>query len=530
MLADLENLRGIFYVKYAPGAWKAEQYGWDLDAEIEKAKELVASSDGMTIKEYQRLLKKIANSAKDYHVETSFATNEEAYLPFGLTEAGGRYFITWIDRKSFPDGSLPFREGDELTAFNGREMSAVMDELAASVGMDNVPHSDRGLLAETFFSRQAAKGYPVPQGAAAMTVRRADGSTVEAPMEWFYFKDWASPQPFVADRNRDGLPLEWTMMMLAGQPPAADGRGNISNRDGFLPALGEILWEAPAGNSFRAYIYRSPADGRRIGFVRVPSFVIRDPDKSVADFAALVERFNAETDALVVDETNNPGGYVFYMYALASMLTDKPLPLPMYRINMTQGDAMDTALLVRRAERAGVKTDEDAVKFFGKTSFTGYPTDLALFNWQLSFYKKYLESWEAGDRISRPLYLFGIEELKPHKTVRYTKPLVVLTNELDISCGDFFPAMLQDGGRAVIFGERTAGAGGSVNRVEYPPNLLGISSLNLTGSFAVRPNGQPLENLGVTPDIPYLVTPEDVQGGYRGYAAALNTALSGLTR
>jgi catechol 2,3-dioxygenase-like lactoylglutathione lyase family enzyme len=363
-----------------------------------------------------------------------------------------------------------------------------------------------------------------------MTVRRADGSTVEAPMEWFYFKDWVSPQPFVADRDRGGLPLEWTMTMLAGQPPAADGRGNIGNRDGFLPALGEVLWEAPAENSFRAYIYRSPADGRKIGFVRVPSFVVRDPDKSVADFAALVKRFETETDALVVDETNNPGGYVFYMYALASMLTDKPLPLPMYRINMTQGDAMQTALLVRRAERAGVKTEEDAAKFFGKPSLTGYPADLALFNGQLSFYREYLESWEAGDRISRPLYLFGIKELPPHGTVRYTKPLVVLTNELDISCGDFFPAMLQDGGRAVVFGERTAGAGGSVNSVEYPPNLLGISSLSLTGSFAVRPNGQPLENLGVTPDIPYLTTPEDVQGGYRGYAAALNAALSGLAR
>lgn len=529
MLADLDTLRGIFYARYAPAGWKQELYGWDLDAEIQKAKDKVSAADSMTVKEYQRLVKTMLNSAKDYHVEGFFATNEAAIIPLGLTEAEGRYFITYIDHKAFPAGSLPFREGDELTGFDGKSMTAAMAELAASLGMDNVPHSDRGLLAESFFARGAENGYTVPSGPAVLTVRRADGSAVEVPLQWAYFKDWVSPQPFVtAKAAAAAMPLDWSLLMLADQP-SADGRGNIAARDGFLPPPGDLIWEASPDSAFRAYIYRAPG-GKRVGFVRVPTFQVSDPEKNVAEFAKLVEIFNAGTDALVIDETNNPGGYVFYMYALASMLTDRPLTLPMYRLTMTQNDAMQTAFLLRRAERTTVETDADAQKFLGMTSLVGYPVDLAYFKEKIAHYKDYLASWEAGETLSRPLYLDGLRQVQPHASARYTKPLVVLTNELDISCGDFFPAMLQDNGRAVIFGERTAGAGGSINFVDYPPNLLGINRLRLTATIAVRPNGQPLENLGVTPDLPYRVTADDVQNGYRGYAAALNAAIAGLPR
>lgn len=527
MLADLDTLRGVFYARYAPGGWKQEQYGWDLDAEIQRAKDRVAAADAITVKEYQQLVKTVLNSAKDYHLEAFFASNEEDFLPFGLTEAEGRYFITWIDRNFYKEGELPFREGDELVGFNGKTMEQAIAELAASLGMDNVPHSDRALLAETFFSRKANNGFSAPGGPAALKVRRADGSVVEAPLQWLHFKDLVSQQPF-AKRAEGGLPLEWTQLMLAGSASSAGPYGNMASRDGFLPPLGEMLWQAPEGSAFRAYIYRNPADGRRVGFVRIPTFHVEDGEKNAAEFAALVERFGAETDALVIDETNNPGGYVLYMYALASMLTDKPLSLPLYRMTMTQQDAFDAAVQLRRQGKAKVQGDADAQKFFGKQTFFGFPADLNFFNWQLQFHKDFTAAWEAGETLSRPLPLMGVREVLPHKTARYTKPLVVLTNEMDMSCGDFFPAMLQDNGRALIFGERTAGAGGSVSMVGYPPNLLGLTQLRMTGTIAVRPNGQPLENLGVTPDLRYAVTAADVQGGYRGYAAALNAALAGL--
>ncbi|TBR20006.1 protease-like activity factor CPAF, partial [bacterium] len=115
----------------------------------------------------------------------------------------------------------------------------------------------------------------------------------------------------------------------------------------------------------------------------------------------------------------------------------------------------------------------------------------------------------------------------PHPTERYTKPILLLINELDFSCGDFFPAILQDNKRATVFGVRTAGAGGAVKATQFP-NQFGIAGLAYTWTIALRTNGQPIENLGVTPDVDYKTTEEDLKTGFAGYARAIQAALTNL--
>jgi C-terminal processing protease CtpA/Prc len=125
--------------------------------------------------------------------------------------------------------------------------------------------------------------------------------------------------------------------------------------------------------------------------------------------------------------------------------------------------------------------------------------------------------------------VFGLGTIAP-AAAHYSKPVMILTNPLDFSGGDFFPAIMQDNKRAVIFGERTAGAGGVVKTYARENNLLGVEAIHLTATIAERPDGQPIENLGVTPDIPYAVTPADVQGGYAAYIKAADAAVSGLIK
>ena len=106
-------------------------------------------------------------------------------------------------------------------------------------------------------------------------------------------------------------------------------------------------------------------------------------------------------------------------------------------------------------------------------------------------------------------------------------PILLLVNELDFSCGDFFPSILQDNDRATIMGTRTAGAGGAVQGVEVP-NLVGVGSMSFTTTIAERINQQPLENLGVTPDIEYQMTVEDMQNGFQGYKEAVLEAVEAI--
>ncbi len=94
-------------------------------------------------------------------------------------------------------------------------------------------------------------------------------------------------------------------------------------------------------------------------------------------------------------------------------------------------------------------------------------------------------------------------------------------------CGDFFPAILQDNKRALIFGQRTAGAGGHVKSYAHS-SRFGIQGYSLTASIAYRPDGTLVENIGVSPDISYKITVKDIHKGYKGYIQALNQEIGNL--
>ena len=135
-----------------------------------------------------------------------------------------------------------------------------------------------------------------------------------------------------------------------------------------------------------------------------------------------------------------------------------------------------------------------------------------------------LSEIEAGrKRLTNPVHLFGVKEILPAANP-YSKNIVVLINPLTFSASEFLAAILQDNGRAVLFGERTAGAGGCFKRRSIP-NQLGVESFTVTWTIAWRANGQPIENVGVHPDVEYLLTVEDLQKGYGGYREALLGAL-----
>ena len=90
----------------------------------------------------------------------------------------------------------------------------------------------------------------------------------------------------------------------------------------------------------------------------------------------------------------------------------------------------------------------------------------------------------------------------------YTKPLIVLVDELSASGGDAFAATIQDNLRGPLVGWRTMGAGGSVELWEAGTYSLGLSTV--TESLMIRksdivtadyPTAPYVENIGVRPDV-----------------------------
>lgn len=281
----------------------------------------------------------------------------------------------------------------------------------------------------------------------------------------------------------------------------------IGAKKSFVPVLGEIVWELPqalaAQVPFSAYVCRVDK-GQQVGYVRVPHYTYNERDVNV--FADLIARFESTTTALVLDQVNNPGGSMFHMYAMLSTLTNRALVLPTHQL------VIDDDAAAMAAETVALAEADEAV-----------PSDDRPSPELVAYSRFVLSEREAGrgtgHRRTNPVHLCGVAEILPAER-RYTKKVVVLINELDFSAAEFLAAILQDNKRAILFGERTAGAGGCVKRITLP-NSLGMCDLTVSWTRALRTNGQPIQNIGVHPDVRYSILVEDICSGYTSYRRTL---------
>lgn len=558
MLDNLDVIKNTFEVYYAPYQWKKTYANWDLEEKIAEAKESVDAIEPITIKDYHRVLKTFFNSTKDYHVGIYFWSTEEAYLPFRIHSAQGKYYIAWVFKPLFSGLKDPLRVGDEVVLFDGVSVHDLVQSLKDSDFGNEESQTDQALAESALTMQLGEEGNVVPKGPVTLTVRHAGTKEVTTyRLNWFYYPEYITDpvDPWeIAKRarlireedgeyhvaNEDRYPLgkhsffakEMVTPRFKKYKEACKRRLKafkahsdedeedrfIGDTKSFVPALGEKVWTAGKSSPFEAYIYLSP-EGKQIGYVRIPHYM---GGKYSADkFSQLISKFEAETDALIIDQLNNPGGNVFYMYALASMLSPTPLEVPSHEMAITQEDLFFA--LEGEDDLLDVRSDEDACEIIG-SNLWGYPVDLKLARQMLHYFRFIIDEWEAGRKLTNPEYLYGVKHLALHPKVQYSKPLIVLTNSLDFSCADFFPAILQDNGRATILGTRTAGAGGYVLSHDFP-NLFGIQDYTFTASLAKRPGNEPIENLGVTPDIEVKLTPHDLEFNYADYVENIHQAV-----
>ena len=276
---------------------------------------------------------------------------------------------------------------------------------------------------------------------------------------------------------------------------------------------------------FHAYIYENE-QGQKVGYVRIPDYMAGGNPQAYANvFAKLVSLFEKKADALVIDQVNNPGGNMFYMYTLLSLLTDKPLAVPPHFMMLDQSDGKLASEILKQSEKPSI---EEMLKKAISDEMMGFQAVPSAENPIVKFAKYILNRLKRAQdeknpklRLTDPIDLFGVSQIDPQPMVHYTKPIVVLINELDFSAADFLPTILKDNGRATLFGVRTAGAGGAVKSLQWP-NQFGIEQVSYTWTLAMRLIGKVIENLGATPDVPYAITADDLQNGFHGYKKALN--------
>ena len=499
---------------------------------------------------------------RDYHVSISFHSTENSKLPFQVGGAEGRYYLTNVDREKLPLEAFPFKMGDEVVAFNGQPTADAVKAIAAKMA-GNTAETDMRMAELFLTNRRRARGdNDIPKGNAEVVIR-SKGKFYKVTMPWAY-----TPELLAQDvplRNADLLEPEGLGPAAAGpvsggfihaigeafsaavhplvnlfsdiRAEASDNPFMIGARKSFVPRLGEVLWRSKEDSHFDAYIFKAK-DGRKMGYIRIAAY--DGANDEVREFAKIMAKFQVETEGLVIDQVSNPGGSVFYLYALASHLTDKPLVAPRHRLIVGEAEAHQSAELLLKIMRDSKKSPEarekeeaaakkkKKVKEDEAPNAGGYPITGKFMALMIRSAQFILKSFNAGQRFTGLIHISGVADIDPAPKAeeRYTKPILLLTNALDFSGGDFFPAIMQDNKRATILGVRTAGAGGIVK--SYSVDQFGIDRLSATSSLAERPNGQPIENLGVTPEIPYEITAKDLRTGFAEYRWKILKALNGI--
>ncbi len=524
MIADLDIIKNEIEVNYAPASWKKSYLNWDLDREIALAKEKILASDDLTSRQYQQILRDLFNSLQDLHVGVNFYSTEFAKLPFLVQGIHDHYFVVWCDEKA----ELPLQIGDEILAFDGQSVGDMIQEIQSSAYSSYDTPTYRHLSELQLTVREGDALKEVPQGTVEITYKRHHEGKMHAFLtDWDYLPEEIENKfslvsntycpigknPFF--HKCRSLPLYTRLLKYL--PNATYGGKVLGAKKSPFPALGPITWKSKS-KDFDAYVYTYK--GKSIGYIRIPDFH-GDSDEA-EEFSHIIDVMEGRTHALVLDVMNNPGGYAYYTYALASMLTHTPLINLKEKIAITQEDVFFAIQDLEWLKL--IDSDESAIDILG-ADVHGYVVDKKFALSLLDYTQFIKDQFKAGKFITDPYPLEGLEFIHPHPMTGYTKPILMLTNSLSFSCADLLPALLQDNKRAKTFGSPTAGAGGYILNKKYS-NRFGVADFTLTGSLIYRLDGkQPIENLGVKPDFPYEISAEDFTQGYKSFIQAVNKSV-----
>ncbi len=542
MLADIDFITNTFDSVYAPADWKKQIINWDLQIEAEKARNKIQSSESINLKEYQLIVKDLLKSTQDYHVNVGFFRSKSATLPFTIKSAENRYFIVDIDKNHPNSRQIKFKVGDEILEFDGKPIKNAISDISKIISDSNNATDDA--LAELLLTqRHASMLVNVPEGSVKVKVLAEDSTK---PND--YTLNWHKTDEIFTDNYKTILNkkfdahLEKTDLtkfgginiqkikadlfnkfnLLKGRMIAHNGitdinlnKFSIGNQSSFIPELGKVIWRSE--NGVYAYIYKNN-EGKNIGFLRIPDYLSIDKD----ELKDVLKVFNNKTDALIIDQNNNPGGSVIILYEILSLLTDKPLTLPEHEFTLIQEDVAEAYWLLDYIDELEIMVnsingaDENEDLNIAGLSIKQFIKAVR------NYCNFIIKEWSAGKNYTRPYPLFGIKEIKPSK-IAYKKPITILINSLDFSCGDFMPAVIQDNNidRIKIVGTKTAGAGGLVRGTMYP-NSFGIHHFSYTASIATRKNNIKIENNGVTPDILLELTINDLQNNFVDYGKSIN--------
>lgn len=519
-ISDARAIVDLYEHRYAPAPWKHKLHGTDV---VELGTQFLNRvQNDMTDEEFYEEVGRYLAGFHDAHVSMYIPSTYVATLGFDVDEVEGHTVITHVYRNILSTEAFPYERGDQLIAIDGVPVEHIRAELGEISTTGSVA-SDARLNSMNLTWRSQMIFPRIPEGISTVTIKpRNSGKETTVNLTWT-----TTGMPLAPTDSAPSLNKSISKSPLP-ESPLERVRKMYTDR-GRRRGMTEWLPEGPAFPVWQSFerVESAPLFAgtatigkKRIAFIKINSFLDAD-NKQAAVFQFLGSQlplWDESTDALIIDLTENGGGWICYSETIASFLISEPIEGLKFQIKPTRAWSVD---------------------FEMELEWTTDEADRALLR---EIIEKIRAGLASGAELTEPLPICKPDGKIPTAVDRgltkkaYTKPIIILVNELTASAGEMFPALLQDAGRATVFGTRTMGAGGNIMYV----GPIGKSdiTISITESLGVRnkdviaPNGMAtryVENVGVIPEVEYDVTLEDFLSGYKNYLSALENAVLGGT-
>jgi hypothetical protein len=564
-LEDLAQVGSTLRAFYGPLEYKKERFGFDLDAELAKAKAAIelGEDEADRVRPVYELLAKLQDGHVSYSYPLRSDESAEASLPFVVTPVEGQWVVA---RVNAPETTI--KRGDTLVAIDGKGTRELEESIAKIVWSGRREAARHGIgVRMTNRPFYVPRELKVRDGATAQVIlQREDGEFYVRDIPWTFRKGIAGqvlpPRPVPTaqmpstdlayspetayvigtEAGTDATTFEVGSQVpyfLTPQVREALGIVEVAPKTETLTTMGVSLPPPPAPSSipFRAFKYKH-AD-KTILLVRIPSYTVPNNGymNAIGWLSALIKESStpaatppeslADTpaDVVVIDETHNPGGSVPYVSGLARLFISSPIP------NFVQANHADRPWIASWLQQANAADAAAQPLFLERMRALEQAHDEG--KW-LGPFAPLAGSIQGPNAPLSVEAVAGSDMLTPYPLAHWSGPLLVLHDELSGSGGDAFPLLLQNGGAAKTFGATTSGLGGSVQPMATLAHSGG--TLNVTrGLFgAHNPQGpvptRLIENNGVVPDYPHTVTVADFRAGYVGFAKAFSDVAVTLQR
>ncbi len=539
-LDDFAQIESTMRAAYGPLERKEQRYGFSFDSAVRKTQRELkrGKTDNELIGSIQRFLARF----KDGHVSYSVGINSDSSfgyrIPVIVQPFEDRYLVTAVDPTLGMAKGIAL--GDELISFDDTHPNELVRDLSRYQGTPN-PATIRSFAARFITSRPWFYDealLPDPGSNAVLVLARADGTryTVEVPWTQTSLLPKTPLRPPnakapVTQIDADAIANPWlaegtvaeaeinklgaaapfflTSAFVSTYKPVA-----VRPSDKNLTDFGTVPC---AGGGFACYKLFSAIyeyQGKKILITRIPSYSSGETSNpgtanDAGYFQALFFEFRDQADVLVLDDTHNPGGEVVFGLRVYQSLLRAQGPTFGYRFNT------DRKWLARfRASEVSLLANPDpAIQAIGK---------------ELQKRNDVIEAAYDKNAALTSVLPFGTfpAAIDPIE-VGWTKPFVVLADELSFSGGDALPMLVKGSKQGVVFGARTGGLGGTVELSATTTNTQGELRLTRGLFVATKADGAYVdadfvEDNGVVPDVPYTLKVADYRSGYVPYVKAFS--------